>query len=138
MLFILRTSKTHNISDKPQLVKIKEAPEKFVSKETKSCKRKMMEYHKRKALQHFCPYQLLLEFSQTRPKYKSMDEPFFVFRDRTPVCPSNIRKTLKQMLSRVNFNEDCYDKHSLRIGRSVDLLRLGLSMETIKNSPIKG
>ena len=122
MMFVLQTSKTHGLYDKPQLVKIKEAPDSL-----KGCLK-----HSVVDIKHYCPYQLLLTFSKVRLQYKSEIEPFFVFKDRSPVCPSHMWRTLKDMISQARFDPNCYDTHSLRIGRSCDLLRLGLSVETIK------
>ena len=62
----------------------------------------------------------------------SDDEPFFVFRDHQPVKPCHFRNCLKTCLEACGFDADNYNTHSLRLGRSCDLYRLGLSIETIK------
>ena len=61
-----------------------------------------------------------------------MDEPFFVFRDRTPVRPLHFREVLRKSLTNVGLEAHLYCSHGLRTGRSVDLLEMGLSVETIK------
>ena len=75
ILFILRTSKTHNKGDKPQKVKISSS--------------KSIHWH----LSHsfLCPYACLRDYIKLRPKFITPDEPFFVFRDSRPVSPQNMR-----------------------------------------------
>ena len=72
------------------------------------------------------------DYLMVRRWLKNEDEPFFVFYDRTPVRPENMRKTLKNALKRTGFNEKLYSTHSLRSGRSVDLANFNLSIETIR------
>ena len=60
------------------------------------------------------------------------NEQFFVYGDRSPVTQEKLRKTLKDMLERMNYNSALYNLHSLRIGQCSDLYKLGLSVETIK------
>ena len=115
-LFILRTSKTHGHSVKPQRVKISSVG---------------MGNSNRKALE-WCPFRLLQEFMRWRPQYTSCFEPFFVFRDGTPVAPHHMRSVLKIMIDECNIDSKLYSIHSLRTGRALDLLKIGLSVETIK------
>ena len=116
-LFILWTSKTHGYDNKPQMIKITSTKR---SHQTQSSA--------------FCPYKLLRDYSRIRPDSLSdtSDEQFFVFRDRTLVTPDMMRKVLKTALKKLNFKEDLFNLHSLRIGRCEDLYDLGLSVETIK------
>ena len=44
-----------------------------------------------------------------------------------------MHKTLKIMLQRAGFNQLLYDTHSLRSGRRVDLVKYGISVETVKD-----
>ena len=78
VMFILRSSKTHGVQDKPQRVKI-------TSNEIK---------YNRKSLQNqacdYCPYKILQEYIEIRPKYRTWKEPFFVFSDRSLVKPDNM------------------------------------------------
>ena len=67
-----------------------------------------------------------------RPSYITNNEPFFVFRDRTPVRPENMRVALKQVLVAANLNPDVYSTHGFRSGCGCDLLKMGLSVESIK------
>ena len=83
MLFILRTSKTHGKGSKPQQIKIKSE----LATEVKQSYQLGV---------HFCPFDAVQHFIQIRPKYENKREPFFVFRDNTPVQPSAARKVLKK------------------------------------------
>ena len=59
-------------------------------------------------------------------------DPFFVFSDSHPVTVVQVRVVLKQCLIGCGFDPKVYNTHGLRSGRSVDLYRLGLMVETIK------
>ena len=62
-----------------------------------------------------------------------MDEPFFIFPDRSPVTTENIRKVLKNMLKISGFDDTLYNVHSLRIGRACDLYhKLQIPVDSIK------
>ena len=116
ILFTLRTSKTHWLDEKPQIIKI--------SSSKKGNQRANKMGH--------CPYEILRKFINTRIEYESDSEPFFIFNDRTPVKPANANRVLKDILRRKNFNPNLYSMHSFRSGRAVDLLNAGFSVETIK------
>ena len=115
ILFILRTSKTHWLDNKPQQIKI-------------SAKEKgnimLNEKH--------CPFSVLIKYIQLRGNCKNRNEPFFIFRDRQPVKPSDMRSTMKKLLTLIGVTPSYYGTHSLRIGRSVDLLKMNFSVETIR------
>ena len=117
LLFILRSSKTHCSSNKPQMVKIQSIEQ----KNPQSCKTK-----------YNCPFTLLKEYLNVRGPAQSKKEQFFVFSDGSPVTPHHMRTNLKALLSRARFQAKYYDTHSLRIGRATDLLNMGISVETIK------
>ena len=114
--FILHMSKTHWFDSKPRIIIIK-------SKENNK---------KHKARDIFCPYYLLRMYSKLRPTCTSLNEPFFVFGDRTPVKPHHLRKILKLGLELAGFRSSLYDTHSLRIGAASNLLAMGISVEMIK------
>ena len=78
MLFILRTSKTHNKGSPPQSIKIVSSGP-FVQSQ-------------------FCPYALLHNYLTCRKGFVTDDENFFIFRDRSKVNPNVFRKILKKML----------------------------------------
>ena len=49
-----------------------------------------------------------------------------------PVTPYAMCSMLKSTLKSAGFDESLYDTHSFRTGQTVDLLKFGLSVETIK------
>ena len=92
ILFVLRSSKTHNKGDQPQLIKIT------------SCSTKEEVKYSRKGLaaertvtQH-CPYDLICNYLNCRKGYLSNNKNFFVFRDRSAVLPRHFNNVLKHML----------------------------------------
>ena len=123
-LFILRSSKTHCESDMPQSVKITSSFQKCFSNESGKVKVNSVNIH--------CPYSLLRKYIQIRPKYLWDSEPFFVYRDRSPVRTITISKVLRFALNGCRMNACQYSFHSLRSGWAVDLLKHGVSVETIK------
>ena len=118
LMFILRTSKTHNFGNKPQKIKIS------------STKLKGKQQPNNRPTT-FCPYKMLRTYLTKRPKYLDKGEPFFVFRDRSLIKPIHVRNTLKKMLNLCGFDQRFYNTHSLRAGRSVDLLKLGVKVSSI-------
>ena len=123
MLFILPTSKTSGLGDKPQRIKIES--------------RRMDEddkigNEKQQSVKNFCPYLILKEYLAVRPDALNEDEQFFVFRDNSPVQPFHLRKILHKMLRLVGEDPKLFSGHSLRIGRASQLAKLGVSVETIK------
>ena len=109
ILIILYTSKTHGHESVPQEIKI-----------TGQTKR------------HFCPFRLTHKFMHLRGGFSSDQEQFFVFSDGSPVQPMHIHDTLWKLLSKVNLNPLLYNTHSLRSGRSCDLIKFGYSIEQVK------
>ena len=119
MLFLLRTSKTHRRGTKPQLIKI--------------CSRSNDTLNKSAVqMNSICPYSLLHKYLACRPGYIAQNEQFFIFRDYQPVKPIHICMTLRTILKLANFQPYLYNTHSFRIGRSSDLLKLGVSVNVIK------
>ena len=115
MMFVLRSSKTHCKGDKPQVVKISGE--------------KLDDYKKNLACD--CPFELLKRYVAVRRSCRNIEEQFFIFRDRSPVTAQNMRSTLKDVLKAANFNISCYDTHSMRAGRAVDLLSMKVDVSTI-------
>ena len=118
IMLILRTSKTHGLGNKPQKVKIS-------STKLRDCK---INYN-----QNYCPYKLLRNYINRRPRYLNPNEPFFVFSDRSAVSPDQLRKTLKTMLRCSGFDDRLYSVQSFRAGRAVDLNSMKISIESIKS-----
>ena len=81
---------------------------------------------------HFCPFKLMRCYMQVRGNYYSDTEQLFIFSDRSPVQPSDIRATLQNCLSRLGLDPSLYGTHSLRISRSTDLIKAGFTVEEVK------
>ena len=121
VMFILRTSKTHCESDMPQTVKISST--KLLMKNENRDKGEKGDH---------CPYQLLRGYLNCRPKYTRDEEQFFVFRDCSPIKTSHVAKMLKDLLRDCQIDNSKFSFHGFRAGRGVNLLKLGVSVETIK------
>ena len=80
----------------------------------------------------YCPFTLLCDYVNYRSRFKHEHEPFFVFRDNSPVKPEQMRHMLKTVISKSGFDAYYYEVHGLRTGRASDLLKMGVSVETIK------
>ena len=124
-LFILESSKTHRKGSKPQLIKITQDRQPVRSGSRKHKSKTSIE----KAV---CPYHLLRKYSGVRPPYVSDNEQFFVLSDGTAVSAVMLRNSFKTAIRAENFDAQLYSFHSLRAGRAGDMLKLGLSIETIK------
>ena len=68
MLFILYTSKTHSLESKPQEIKIS----------SKNLDAKLLN-------RHFCPFNEVRSYCILRGNYVNPSDPFFVFRDNSPI-----------------------------------------------------
>ena len=115
MMFVLHTSKMHWLDSPPQIIKIS-ARRTVAGKKSKN----------------YCPFTALRTYLDCRKSYKTMTEPLFMFHDRTPVSTLQFRKTSKLSISLAGFDGLLYDTHSLCAGRSCDLLKMKVSVETIK------
>ena len=132
-LFVLRSSKTHTKGNKPQMVKISSTRSLAHQGDTShTSKSSRMKSSKPKETELPCPYRLLRMYTAMRGSYGNQNEPFFVFKDKSPVTLQHMRSCLKLTLTQPGFDAKLYGTHSLRVGRSVDLLKLGLLVETIK------
>ena len=117
ILFVLRSSKTHRKHSNPQLIKIstKEFHQGTLSKK-----------------HAICPYQDLWMYFAIRPNYRNENEPLFIFKDVSPVMDMHMHSTLHLMLSLMGYQDHLYGCHSFHSGQSCDLLKFGVSVETIK------
>ena len=122
LLFMLRTSKTHMGNVKPQIVKITG----LVSSKQGNVPQPTNPNNR------YCPFKILHDFLAVRTGYTSIDEPFFVFRDKTPVSPAIFTKILKTTLTNAGYDARLYSSHSFRGGRSKDLLDMGIDIDTIR------
>ena len=119
MMFMLRSSKTHGPGSKPQTIKINSSRSPLLDKYSDE--------------DRYCPYTILRDYMQVRRKgFITINEPFFVFRDRTPVTPNQMRQALKEILLYSGFSPLHYGSHGFRSGRARDLLDLGVSVESLK------
>ena len=103
LLFVLYTSKTHGWESRPQKIKITAVN------------------HKNKGITYFCPFNLARQYLALRGNFFEDNKPFFIFRDRSPVLPQQVRRLMKSSIESVNLNSKNYGFHSLRIGRSSDM-----------------
>ena len=118
MMFVLHTSKTHWTNNNPQIIKISS-----VKQNNSSSANSLW----------FCPYKLIRNYLSVRKKeFRSTNEPFFIFRDRSPVTPDNFRRTLKLALEMARLNFRNYNCQSFRSGRASDLLRMKVPVEVIR------
>ena len=123
MLFILRTSKTHWSDSLPQSIKITSTNIDSFRRNCEKNKPKQNQY---------CPYFLLQSYLKVRVKYLTDTESFFMYRYRTPVKAHSMCRVLKRALQKYGMELQNYSLHSLRAGRVVDLLKLGVLVEIIQ------
>ena len=110
LLYILRSSKTHDAGTGPQMVKISGTT----------------------AEPKYCPYTIVDRYLNRRPHAVSELEQFFVISDGSPVTPDQARNFLRTLIKRIGLWAELYNFHSFRSGRCGDLLKYGVSVETIK------
>ena len=113
---MLYSSKTHDLGARPQKVKISGFREAT---------------HFSKNL-FFCPFKLTRQFMKMRGSYLNDAEPFFLFRDRSPVKPIHMQNTLRKKLKSLNIDATLYRTNSLRTGRTSDLIKYGYTIEQVK------
>ena len=127
MLFVLCTSKTHGKHMPPQQIKIAATPN--VSHRKKRGGRNWLESN---GSELPCPFHLLRSYIAYHGGFRSNTEPFFIFRDGSPVQPKHMRSCLKLALMQSGFEAQYYGTHGLWAGRSCDLFKLGIPVESIK------
>lgn len=125
--FLLRTSKTHNLRDKPQKITIPSLPE--------ADEEKLLDRATLKFKHNYNPFVIIQEFIDCRLdriQVTRSKDPFFVFSNKQPVTPVQLRRVLKKALEDKQYNSQAYDVHSFRGGRCEDLRRLKFSTERIR------
>ena len=134
MMFMLYMSKTHTKASKPQVIKIAS-----INPHTKTFnglqQTALNSFNRQQgnnSIMSQCPFVILVNYLELRKKEKYEDEQFFVFSDRNPVKLSHLCTVLKNCLKHLRINHTLYSMHSFRAGRSLDLMKMGLSVETIK------
>ena len=120
LLLILCFLKTHGKHMDPQMIKIL------------SVKRNGSQTDDEFVTSLPCPYQLIWIFASMRGGFKMDDEAFFQYSDGNPITPARFNCYLKSFIKYSWFDQNLYSSHSLRAGRSCDLYRLGVSVESIK------
>ena len=121
ILFIMNSSKTHDESNKPQMVKISYKP--LVLEQKTKIVNPVLDYK---------PFILINDYIEVRPPALNAKEQFFIFADNSAVRPEQLRTVLRTLITNMGLQAHLYNVHSLRIGRTGDLMKLGLSVETIK------
>ena len=112
-LVVLYSSKTHAKESQPQKVKI--------------CALE----NKEKSKRFFCPFKALRAYAQIQGAYHHSNEQFFIFADRSPVTPVQIRTVLKDLIKRIGLDNQLYDMHSLQIGMASQMLQNGIPVDQI-------
>ena len=130
LLFILPSSKTHNRCDNPQTIRICSTPVKCI--DGKDDRKTKVRENRQSSTNKFCPFELINNYTGIRPAISTPCEKFFVFSDGSSVYPHHMRSVLKLLIARLGLNQDNYTVHGLCGGQAGDLLRLGVSVETIK------
>ena len=69
---------------------------------------------------------------EIRGHYIDLQEPLFIFPDRSPVKQWQARRVLKDLLTSLDLDASLYGMHSFRIGHATDMYKFGYSVETIK------
>ena len=65
--------------------------------------------------------------------YADINELLFVFRDKQPVIGDQARRLLKSLIDQLGLDSSVYDMHSLRIGRTSDLIKFKYPPEEVKH-----
>ena len=116
ILAILYSSKTHGAKSRPQHIKI-----------SSTCEaRQGVQSH------NFCPFNLLRTYLRVHGDFLKENEQFFVFSGRIPVTLVQVNSMLKAAITSLGLNEAIYSFHSLRIGRTSDLIKDGCTIEHVK------
>ena len=118
--FTLWSSKTHGLWEKPQVIKIKAA----------DIDANLKKIGKNKKV--WCLFGLMRKYLSVRNEALSQEEQFFVFSDNSPVTPEHFREVLDSCLIFAGYDPAVFTVHSMRSGKALDLLELGVSVETIK------
>ena len=118
MLIVLYSSKTHSEAMRPQNIKI-----------TSNISEKSGFYAKR----YFCPFDLVHQYLVARVQVWDEDKgQLFIFKDGSPVTPNHARSVLRNCLNSLGLDHTMYGMHSLRVGRTTDLIRYNYCLEEVK------
>ena len=117
LLLVLYTSKTHTRGMKPQKIKLVAN----VDEKTGAYRRKT-----------FCPFLLTNLYLKMRGDYDNIFEQFFIFRDGSPVKAEHARSVLKNAIKQLGLDDSMYGFHSLRIGRTSDLIKFSYDLDSVR------
>ena len=126
ILLVLHMSKTHSRASYPQKIKIN-AMENYKEFDTQGFAHN--QYYRNRN-QFFCPFTAVRNFITVQGQYNTIN--FFTFRDGITVKPEHTWITLRKYLNAVNLNGDLYDTHSFRIGRTIDMFKMGKLLAEIR------
>ena len=115
IMVVLYSSKTHSMGQQEQKIKISA---------NDGCRINC----------NFCPFKTLRRYITFRKHIVEPEDPFFVFRDGTPVLPKHATQLLKLALSNLGLDNSLYGMHSLRIGRTTDLVKFNYSLDQVKRA----
>ena len=115
ILVILYSSKMHSKESHPQEIKI-----------TSLCQ----DNAEKNAI--ICLFNAIHNYACVRGGYATKQENFFIFADRSPVLLSHLCKVLCTCIARIHLNPLLFNCHSLRIGCTSDLMKMGVPIEKIK------
>ena len=129
LLLILYSSKTHNLGQKPQKIRIMgrngiKVESSLGNGESTS--------NERNSKGFYCPVDQTKAFINMRNARNSDLEQFFIFQDGSNLKSHHVREVLNTCLRRLKLDPKLYDVHSFRIGRATDLEKLKCPIEQIK------
>ena len=99
ILIVLYSSKTHGKGDPPQKIKI-------IGKNTieiTNHKNRTFTESTKQNVAYFCPVHWILYYIQLRGSTSHPDEPFLIFRDKSPVKASHLREVLRNSTETVTI-----------------------------------
>ena len=126
ILFLLRSSKTHNKGSLLQKIKISSTKVQANQASSTGGTKTVSSFG-------YCPYMILRNYLTVRPHRLHDHEQFFVYSDSSPVSASDFRKCLKNTLELANTDSSLFSSHSFHIGHGSDLVKIGVLVETIKH-----
>ena len=113
-LFILHSSKTHSIADRPQRIAITQDEDAEFEKSS------------------FSPVEEIDNYISIQGCRFSDTELFFIDENRCPMQANVLRNELRSILTQIGLKAELYDVHSFRIGRATDLYKKGKPIEKIQ------
>lgn len=110
--YVLRSSKTHTIGRRPQMIDILPDYQVFGTPH--------------------CPVKLINAFAKLRPPRSDPTSRFFVFSDGSKVGEHHVRGILKKCLKLLNLPCKSFNFHGYRSGRATDLFKWNFSIDWIR------